>query len=515
MNGLINKLQKTDIIYLIVISLVLIDRITLLLNFNFKYTCSDDTVIWQGAAEYMKGCFHEPYFFGQNYNFMLEAIFAIPFLWFGVPYYIAIPLSTSIISLFPFFFISIILYTRGYKAESLFFMMIPLLLPIEYGIITSITRGFVTGIFFSSFMIISVLNPQKNTGWIYASLGFSFGYVFNANSLVFTIPLYLFLFLQNYKTLSFYWISAVFAIPPILIEFFAKNFYIQNPDHIVHKMMDLKYSFGQLIANFEILDKIFKHLTPVVWSFHSIIVFVILFIGIILSRKSWKKGLSIIIGSLFILATLGINKINDSSDSIFFSYTRMYIAIPLLLGISFFWLRELYFKNLSRNLRNGLMIIALTTFSIKYGFIRDKIKQYTAKTDLGFIAIKSISELSCECSDIEKNALKYNIDLIIFHPNWKIHTPYMEMYNYACPLIIKKFPKTLLSVFERRTWVYTNERSAVEKNVMICGDVDTNLVKNFKNSISISSNPPISIFINNHLRSDSLLKKLEIDLKRI
>src|SRR6187551_3355709 len=145
-------LNRNKIVFLLLSGLVLADRILLLINFSFRYTGSDDLIFWQAATDYMHGIFHEPYFYGQDYNFMLESVFAIPLLALGIPHYIALPVSSAFISLFPFFFFARILYKRNYLIESFVFLVIPLLLPIEYGILTSVTRGFVSGLFFSAFL---------------------------------------------------------------------------------------------------------------------------------------------------------------------------------------------------------------------------------------------------------------------------------------------------------------------------------------------------------------------------
>jgi len=59
-------------------ALVIISRILTLTEFSFKYTGSDDVIFWQTAMDYSKGIFHEPFFYGQNYNYALESIIAVP-----------------------------------------------------------------------------------------------------------------------------------------------------------------------------------------------------------------------------------------------------------------------------------------------------------------------------------------------------------------------------------------------------------------------------------------------------
>jgi hypothetical protein len=50
--------------------------------------------MWIGAADYAKGLFYEPRFYGQDYNTFLESLFALPYLYAGLPAYKALPMAT-------------------------------------------------------------------------------------------------------------------------------------------------------------------------------------------------------------------------------------------------------------------------------------------------------------------------------------------------------------------------------------------------------------------------------------
>lgn len=79
-------LQQDKHTFGLLLLLLLLDRLFLLVTFNFKFVGSDDLIFWQGANDYLHFRFHEPYFYGQNYNFMLEAVVAAPLRLLGVPY---------------------------------------------------------------------------------------------------------------------------------------------------------------------------------------------------------------------------------------------------------------------------------------------------------------------------------------------------------------------------------------------------------------------------------------------
>lgn len=508
-------------IYLMFLSLLILDRIILLANFNFKFVGSDDLIFWQGATDYMNGKFYEPYFYGQNYNFMLEAVFAIPFLKLGFPYVYTFPLVSSMVSLFPFIFISIALKKKGYFIESLFFLVLPVLLPIEYGILTSVTRGFISGLFFCSFLVFGILSPNKKSSWFYAALAISCGFIFNPNSLVITLPVCLYLLFLNWKSRSFYVINIITILPILSIQSFAKKFYENNYEYNVNGMWPLQFDFYMVFDNLKHLDYFFAYSAPLFWFAGWIILVVILFIGFYLLKKDKYKGLCLLFGVVFVIFTLGINKVNDHIDSIFLSSTRMFLGIPFFTGLAFIWIKRYIALN-KYQLISSFALITLTTFFIKISVSSSVIKLHTTKTNYGPIAIKKTKDLICECEQLYKYSTENNATLFAFVPDWNLNVPHMEFYNYGCPLLIKKFPKTLMSVYEKRTWVYLKEKYNLEKNILIYGSgITTNASEIEKNDDLkginiqvISENPAIFIIKNNNFRLDSLFKKLKIDLKR-
>src|SRR5687767_13455783 len=98
--------RKSVLLFYFLFLLVITERMIVLLKFGFVYTDSDQTIQWLGLKEYSQGIFHEPRFYGQAYNSMLEALFAVPFYKMGVPAHIILPIITSLLALLPYFIIA-------------------------------------------------------------------------------------------------------------------------------------------------------------------------------------------------------------------------------------------------------------------------------------------------------------------------------------------------------------------------------------------------------------------------
>jgi len=520
-----NKLKSTDkyissriierqvIVFLIVFMLVLIDRILFLNFFSFKFTGSDQMIFWQSATDYMNGVFHEPYFYGQNYNFMLESVFAIPLLKMGISYYYAFPIVTSALALFPYIIFAYILYRKSMLIESLIFLSIPLLLPIDYEILTSITRGFVTGLFFSGFLVFCLMNPQKKYTFVIFGSAAALGYIFNPNSLIFVIPIAVYLFLRNYNRISYYLISLISALPFFVGEYFAKQFYDIHIEYKVHWMWKLDFSFNTMIINLGHLDKFFDNLSPVLWFWGWLSIVFIFLLGLFLIRKDWKKGISVLVGILFIVFLLGVNKVNDGMNTIFLSSIRMFLGVPLLLALTLVWSKKfIRFTNIRWTYI--IILASVIIFIVKICMYKPVIEHHTTEQNYGPVAIKKVDELKLECSDLTKIVNAHKIDLMVFIPDHNHNVPDLEFYNYGCPLLEKEFTQTMLRIYERRTWVFQTERSTARHNILLYGEVDPVLLHKTHNYEIISDIPSLVVIKNNHLKTEELMDTLGILLQR-
>ena len=79
--------------------------------------------------------------------------------------------------------------------------------------------------------------------------------------------------------------------------------------------------------------------------------------------------------------------------------------------------------------------------------------------------------------------------------------------------LIQKF-RFHLNIYERRTWIFQNEKKIVRENVLIFGEFDFEQLDNIENFSRLNDDPPIHLIKSNKLTSDKLLEKLEIQYKR-
>lgn len=97
------KFSKSfSLLFLILVIALIFSKAISLVSFGFEFTGNDDLIFWQMAQDYSQGIFHEPFLYGQNYNYGIESLFSIPLLWLGVPLRYALPITTAWMGIFPF-----------------------------------------------------------------------------------------------------------------------------------------------------------------------------------------------------------------------------------------------------------------------------------------------------------------------------------------------------------------------------------------------------------------------------
>jgi hypothetical protein len=459
--------KQYKLVFIFLLLLVFVNRFLVLFYFGFKFTGSDDLIFWHMAKDYSEGVFHEPFFYGQDYNYPLESIFAVPLIWLNVPYFIALPLVTSLLTVFPFCLFSFVLFRKKYYLNAYVFLLILLAMPIEYEMLTSMSRGFVSGLFFSSFLIFPILEPNKVRSFWILSLSIVLGFIVNPNSVIISLPVCFYLFLINYKRINFYLIFIVVTFPFLFLQYLSKQFYVDNSDYIVHTMWHLTYSFDLLLHTLSNLDTMFKYLTPIYWKGNWMSTLLIAFLGFILLKKDWRKGISIIIGVLFVIFSFGVNKVSDSLGVIYLSSTRMFLAIPLLFGLAIFWWKNDYNIMNSKNYMYIVLAIGCSVFLTKISLIENVVKTQTQETNYGAVSIKSIDKLKERGLSIEEITTKNAIDLVIYIPNFEIKFSEMVIYSYGCSMLNSNLPNALINRGDRRTWIFKDVKNTIQENILI------------------------------------------------
>ncbi|PKP24135.1 MAG: hypothetical protein CVU06_05270 [Bacteroidetes bacterium HGW-Bacteroidetes-22] len=457
--------------------------------------------MWLGARDYSQGVFHEPRFYGQAYNTMLEALISVPFLKLGIPVFKALPIATTLLTLMPVFLLSILTYIRNSKITGIIVLCLFLTLPIEYSLITSLSRGFVTGIAFASLSFLFLYKYNSKVAYFFVFLISVIAYSINANSIILTIPIGLIFFLKNYKNIKFYIFSGIGLLIGLAIHLSIAQFYVNNPYYNLHSY-HFQLSFDSFVKGISNLDKFFNYIVPVFWHRGWLILPSFLIPAFLLYKKrEYILSFVSIIIPIIITGTLLLSKVHDGTDSVFFSYARMYLAVPILFMLMLSFIR---FEN--KNWIYCSLIASLVFVSINITTSKEAIEKNM--TNKHVITVLRNDLLYKECSDLQTISENNNIDLIII-----VNHYFYDVYDYGCLACMQNFPKTIRPEYERRTWRLIEDENKVYTNILII-DLVREYDKEFGFINKVKEKQGMYLLKNNTLCTKFLYEKLNINVRK-
>lgn len=461
----LNVFKKADSVYLSLLAILIFYRILVLVFFNYRITDGDQTVMWQAVTDYSRGIFHEPRFYGQNYNAMLEALLAVPLYLLGIPAYKALGIVTNLMAILPFILISWIACRRNQKIQAYFILAFSLFLAPEYDLITSMPRGFITGIFFAAIGSLAVFYPENRKWFILSGFFFALGYVINPNSIIISAPCLLYLFLINYRKIKFYLFEGIGILPGAILNYSANYFYVTHPAYNLHNPAPPSFSFKLLVDAFSNLDRHFDFLVPFFWKmgWGILLIFVIL-AWIFFYHKQYKEAVVVIASFALIVISLGFDRMYKATNSIFFSHARMFLAIPVLISvfIPFLKFTTTRFKYYFLLLAAGFTLEKSIT--LEKTIYSDTFAYDPYSPTYHMVNVSRIRDLERECRIRKLLSDKYGVSLVM-----DVWNPYATLATYGCASCQPGFPATLYPYYERRTWLMTEEEKQVHKNIMIVG----------------------------------------------
>jgi hypothetical protein len=480
---------------------VFVQRIYIIDMFAARYADHDQALMWLGATEFKHLRFHEPFFYGQNYNFMLEALVAVPFLVVGIPHHYALPVATSLIFLFPFIFMAIISFKRNWYISALFSILIILVMPLRFHMITTLPRGFITGPSLAA--IATIIAISNTTRWRY--FWFSLVGILAAatlpSALLIIIPVGLYLLLTYKNDANFYRLGALGGAVGAAVYGAMLLFYQIKPEYNFSRLNnnDVSFSFNNLISNLHQFSRYFGDVLPTFSDangFLPLLLFLVLILIILLLKKSYKHIFVFWVILFILFISLGTGKIVDGSDSVFYPFSRYYLATVFLI-IFLVWLVDGYiveFIDRHRFVAATFLVLCVlyTSFSL-YRFAANISTDIMHELEIyqPAVIVYSTDFIRCECERLNNISNKFAVELIVGDD---------AVLNYAYPALYSDKPPTLLMRIgyrereERRTWRILDEADKVRHMIMIY-DGDNAIIPHKRANIIYEEHKKSSIYI--------------------
>ncbi|MFO8086764.1 MAG: hypothetical protein R6T91_03010 [Bacteroidales bacterium] len=498
--------QRIAVIILLcmAVAVTLMHRFFVLKYFSSVYTDHDQVLMWLGASDYKELLFYEPCFYGQNYNVMIEALLAVPLLFFGVPHHYALPLATSFLFLFPVFLISFFSFRKRWYLTAFFSAVIPLAMPLRFHMISSMPRGFISGPAIAAIAMIIVLAGESQWRFFWFGLLGVLSVVILPSAALIMIPVGLYVLLTHWRELrNMALLMGGGAIGGIF--YILKNsFYALNPHYNHYSRIDgaLYFSIDNFLYNLKNYENYFSDVTPILFNdYYALqVVFVLLFSYIMIKSKLYIRYFIFIISLIFIFLTLGFEKISDGTVSIFYPYSRYYFSIFYLM-IFFVWLIDKKKSNLL-NYKKNIVIFFIVFASLLSTMVINTTSgnyQINVKEEISLqrgVFVGSTVNIYKDSEKLKSVAEQFDAELIIGNS---------FLLNYAFPALYREATPTLLlpagrERLERRTWRIAEEFEAIRKRIILI---------NYKNTYDESHIYPFHKVIHTDHLSDSTIYVIE------
>jgi hypothetical protein len=424
---------------------------------------------------------------------MLEALLATPFYMMGIPVNIALPTVTTLLNILPFLIIAYILFFKRKEDTGLLILFLPLLLPVEYDLITTMPRGFVTGLAFVGIACFW-LESKRNSAYYLFGLFILLGFTVNPNSILFSLPIALLFFFKNYQRIQLYFFGLAGGLSGLLVHLLLNKFYTNHPNYELHRPNS---AFGKeyLSDGIEKWNLFFGDLIPIFWNQGWLVLIfpIICTVYFIVKRKIQYAFVSISMIPVIILPLFNV-RLYNAMETIFYSYSRMYLAVPLLFALLIYLLEWKYINRLIFIPLIGVFLIKILVFN---DYLDRRLNEST------YILVRPVHKVISHCEELEKIRKEQQLDLIII-----IDFGYV-IENYACGICTRKGIKTLYPTYERRTWRLLEDSDKIYNNLLI---IDANLLNNkSENAIStIQGTNNFHLIKNNKLSTYELMLLLGI-----
>lgn len=428
----------------------LLDRLHLLLRFGSRYVGTDDSIIWQGASDYARLIFHEPYFYGQDYNPMLEALLAAPFIAMGLVHWFVLPTITCLLSLAPYWAFGAWHQRQGRHFYAAAFAAMPLLLSTEYAISTMITRGFVSGLAMLVFWPwVAGLSHQLRRSMA-AGLVLSSAIFMNPNAAPLVVALGLsFLLEQRDKARALGGIL-LGTLPFAIASRAAQAWFKAHPDHVWHSLYDWRMIFHPegMLEGAGNVGHLFHALGP--WPIPGatwILAGVVVLLFLLVKLRDSSAVLALLAGCAVVVLSWGFAKVHDGEANAFYPIWRMFMALPLLL----LWASTRSPASCISSKWPLLFLLAWTAAS----FFNRSV--HMARTVLEGVAMAPGQVLEQDLATLWKDAIvikelcdEQDVDAIICLDRWRPGDSQFPAYLY--PVLIQDLPPTYLPHKDRRQW---------------------------------------------------------------
>jgi hypothetical protein len=419
-----------------------------------------------------------------------------------VPVYYALPIATHLLFLFPFLFTAFYLFFNERKVNALLVISLLMCMPSAYDILNSLPRGFVNCVFFSSFFVVSLLFPLRQGALLLNLLMIVLGYFISPNTLILSLPFLLFLLLHHYNNKRFYFFGLACVFLYVAFYFVFDYFYKLHPGYVIYGFeheFSVKY-FWQNICN---LNEPFVHVSFFMEGNSWTLLSVLAALGGFLFLKNKRAFYAFISFLLLVLFTFLSGKSRDGVLWPWYSYSRMYIGVPLLIGLMTVPINLQFNKTIA-----VVLVVALAFSGFKFFSYKTQLNRYTDEKLWNGVHLVSLKSALEAMNFYKENIRKKGVDYFLISNGFWLNT----FLDYGGPAVYDDFPQTQETNSERRYWVREGNKNKVFKKFVLLSckyNLDELIPVNNNFKLERIDDYGLLLVTNNRLSNDDFIKTVK------
>jgi hypothetical protein len=440
------------VICLVVVGgLVLADTARVLQCFGFRFTDDDISIFWYAAEEFLRGHFREPFFYGQEYHTLAESIPSVPLIGMGLSPAVALAVVSTAVGLLPWALLALLAWRRGPRNLAPLIAAGPLLLPVSYTML--LDKQFGSGVLAVTLAVVLIETPGRAWRALAFGLLLSIGVgVLCPNAAVVAVPALAYVALSRRARWKTYALIAVGIACGIALDVAGLDFYWRNPGWVVHPTPSYDWSVRNVRSGLRHLNDFMGWLAPWFIPVPAVDLVAIGAVAAIAARREkWPVAAAAVVAGVALVGALGFGKVHDGQTSVFFPYQRMFLGLPILIGL----LLVIALRG-SRRVSPRWALVAVAAAIVGLGYRQMTLNHAVVEAASRMRGVvtkpRTVTSLDAECDRIAGFAKTQGAELVVHLED--------RGAAYGCGAIEYGRVVTLFPTYERRTWRLEEEQSA-------------------------------------------------------
>ncbi|MEO7080939.1 MAG: hypothetical protein ABIY71_05395, partial [Flavobacteriales bacterium] len=376
------------------------------------------------------------------------------------------PAVSSLLAMLPYWSFALWYHRKGWPTSALVLAAFPLLLPVEFGAMTTMSRGFVTGIALLALFpwLACIKRPRPRSLGLGAVC--SLAWYINPNTLVVIPALLIHHVLTQKRWLQCSLFLLLGAALGIAAHLHAQQWCIDHPTWIVHRLQGAKPDLGLsgIIAGLSDLDAHFRWLMPVFWPYGGLLgVWLLSLLTLSFSRTKWAMGVALSVSAFAICLSFTMDKVHDGWNSIYFPLSRIFLGLPLLVAWATATLLGTY--RAGRWIALMVLIVCIGATTIR-AWSTSAITERQVQAQWRWVGVKPYDMLLDDAKRLLEVSKVEHIGLITPTRTGFI---WPQFRAYLHPVLQPGLPPTYLAGYERRYWVKQAFSDSVVDTLLITG----------------------------------------------